>query len=609
MLKGKCYFCGREVTSGGGANHIKNCKNRLGIIEENKKIEGRYVEKMILLIKDKYIKDFWMYISIEKNAKLKDLDKFIRDVWVECCGHLSCFKIKDKIYGENRIADDIWNDYNGDLNMRIKNLVQIKNIFEYEYDFGSTTYITIKVIDEFSDIKTKNNIEILARNNEPIVKCNDCGEKAKYEFEDGYEGISKCLCDECIKNYDQSEDNYIEEIECANSPRFGICDYEAEKEDEMPYLALMESSGKHLKKLKENPEKYKEIKELLESFGDELKNEELKTAFIKLFEALKNAKWQSLERGKSNTTAAGIVHAILNVNRVFLNMMLLDEGVLDIQVKDIADYFNVSEGTVSKKSRDIRVFMDMEDGDEEWKVESIYKYTFFESGLDNNMHTDFDELFERLKERSNEELELLGDIYLNIENGNYKEAEKKLKRLLAHEEEKLGKKFIEENKGNFWLIPETREYMEIRVDYAEVLWNLGKRSESFEIDRGTLEFNPNDNQGVRDWAIFKAINLRDFDYAEKLFKDYEEDESTAMLLGKTLYNYSLGDMKKAKENAKLLKSHNPYIKDYIIEKKVSLEEPLFYGYGDENEAIITIIYAKDAINETLGFKKWSRENM
>lgn|GEM_PF-2109566 len=608
-MKGKCYFCGRELTSGGGANHIKNCKKRLGIIEENKKIEGRYAKKFILLIKDKYIKDFWMYISMGKNAKLKDLDKFIRDVWVECCGHLSCFKIKDKIYGESRIEDDIWNHYNGDLNIRIKNLVQIKNIFEYEYDFGSTTYITIKVIDEFSDIKTKNNIEILARNNEPIVKCSDCGEKAKYEFEDGYEGIRKCLCDKCIENYNQSEDNYIEEIECANSPRFGICDYEAEKEGEIPYLPLMESNGKHLKKLKENPEKYKEIKELLESFGDELKNEELKNAFIKLFEALKNAKWQSLERGKSTTIAAGIVHAILNVNRVFLNMILLDEGVLDIQVKDIADYFNVSEGTVSKKSRDIRVFMDMEDGDEEWKVESIYKYTFFESAINNNMHTDFNELFERLKETSNEELELLNDIYLNIENGNYKEAEKKLKELLTHEEDKLGKKFIEENKGHFWLIPETREYMEIRVDYAEVLWNLGKRNESLEVDKGTLELNPNDNQGVRDLAIFRAINLRDFDYAEKLFKDYEEDESSAMLLGKTLYNYSLGDMKKAKENVKLLKAHNPYIKDYIIERKIPLEEPLFYGYGDENEAIIAIIYAKDAINETLGFKKWARENM
>ena len=45
------------------------------------------------------------------------------------------------------------------------------------------------------------------------------------------------------------------------------------------------------------------------------------------------------------------------------------------------------------------------------------------------------------------------------------------------------------------------------------------------MDKGTLEPNPNDNQGVREWAVFKAINLRDFNYAEKSFKDYEEDES------------------------------------------------------------------------------------
>ncbi|GAA0122440.1 MAG: hypothetical protein KID00_14210 [Clostridium argentinense] len=620
-MKGKCYFCGREITSGGGANHIKNCKNRLSIIEKNNNIAGRNVEKFILLIKDKYIKDFWMYISMEKNAKLKDLDNFIRHVWVECCYHLSCFNIRNKTYGESRIEDGIWDDYDGNLNIKIKNLVQIKSIFEYEYDFGYTTYLTIKVIDEFSDIKTKNSIEILARNNEPTVKCSDCDKNAKYEFIDNDEGFKKYLCDECIKNYNQSEDNYLEEIEFTNSPRFGICDYEGEKEDEIPYLPLMESNGGKLKKLKENPERDKEIKDLLNNFGDKLKNEELKATFIKLFEALKYYNWQSLERGKSNTIAAGIVHAVLNVNRVFLNMMLLEKGNLDIRLKDIADYFNVSEGTLSKKSKDIRDFMDMEEGYEDWKVESIYKYTLFESEFrnnnnqylndefDNNFYGDFSEMVKRINKLTNKELELLGDIYFNIENENYKEAEPKMKEVLKREEEKLGENFIKENKGSFWLIYETREYMELRVDYAEVLWKLGKRNESLEMDKGTLELNPNDNQGVREWAVFKAINLRDFNYAEKLFKDYEEDESAAMLLGKTLYHYNLGDMEKAKQNAKKLKAYNPYIKDYIIGNKVDLEEPIFYGYGDENEAIISVIYGMDTINETLGFKKWIKENM
>jgi len=291
--------------------------------------------------------------------------------------------------------------------------------------------------------------------------------------------------------------------------------------------------------------------------------------------------------------------------------MLLEEGAIDIRVKDIADYFNVSEGTVSKKSRDIRVFMEMEEGDEEWKVESIYKYGIFEKTLKNyNLAEDFQELIENFMETDNENLQLLNDIYSDIENNNYKEAERKLKELLIYEEDKLGEKFIKENKGDFWLIPETREYMEMRVDYADVLWLSGKKNESLEVDKGTLELNPNDNQGVRDWAIFKAVNLRDFDYAKKLFKDYEEDRGATMLLGKILYNYSLGDMKKAKENAESLKDHNPYIKDYIIEKKrIPLEEPFFYGYGDENEAIIAMTYAKDAINETLGFKKWVKENM
>lgn len=37
----------------------------------------------------KYSKKYWLIIEVSENVTLKELDNFIRDIWVECCGHLS----------------------------------------------------------------------------------------------------------------------------------------------------------------------------------------------------------------------------------------------------------------------------------------------------------------------------------------------------------------------------------------------------------------------------------------------------------------------------------------------------------------------------------------
>ena len=45
------------------------------------------INKFILEISSEYNNDYWLYIAIDTNATLKDLDQFLRDVWLECCGH------------------------------------------------------------------------------------------------------------------------------------------------------------------------------------------------------------------------------------------------------------------------------------------------------------------------------------------------------------------------------------------------------------------------------------------------------------------------------------------------------------------------------------------
>ena len=36
---------------------------------------------------------YWLFLEMDHSAKLEDLDHFLRETWLECCGHLSTFTI------------------------------------------------------------------------------------------------------------------------------------------------------------------------------------------------------------------------------------------------------------------------------------------------------------------------------------------------------------------------------------------------------------------------------------------------------------------------------------------------------------------------------------
>ena len=35
----------------------------------------------------------WLHLEAPASVQLQLLDDFLRDLWLECCGHLSCFTI------------------------------------------------------------------------------------------------------------------------------------------------------------------------------------------------------------------------------------------------------------------------------------------------------------------------------------------------------------------------------------------------------------------------------------------------------------------------------------------------------------------------------------
>ncbi|NRT34983.1 SEC-C metal-binding domain-containing protein [Clostridium beijerinckii] len=186
-MQGRCYYCNKELTERTIKRHAKSCSVMKKSIEEKMNQAKEVREQFIISMKDKYNPSLYcIYVSIDAKLQLQHLDKFIRDIWVECCGHLSAFHIDEEIYHDN-------SDEQYEMNFYLKDVLNINKKFEYEYDFGSTTYLTLEVVDIIQVPSEFSQVEVIARNNPEEGKLN-------------------------------------------NSPRDGVCGYIGNKDSEKEYL-------------------------------------------------------------------------------------------------------------------------------------------------------------------------------------------------------------------------------------------------------------------------------------------------------------------------------------------------------------------------------------
>jgi hypothetical protein len=223
MTKGKCIFCGKLFTKRGITRHLQTCKNRLKELKEVKKLE-RTKTYFHLSIGTPYGNDYWMHIGIRGDTTLDKLDEFLRFEWVECCGHLSHFIIDDIFYED---SIEVWNDSlmgSVDMNVKIEDVLEVGKEFKYEYDYGSTTELILKVIDTYQD-NLLHDLVKFAVNEPPEFKCWVCGKPATnicteclYEVE--YE--KTLFCDECAEKHTKHEEFFLPVV---NSPRMGVCGY------------------------------------------------------------------------------------------------------------------------------------------------------------------------------------------------------------------------------------------------------------------------------------------------------------------------------------------------------------------------------------------------
>ena len=239
--EGVCVFCENTYTKSGIHRHLKK---HLEEEQMNHQSGTSYLVKIETESswgKTPYFLSLW----VDGNAHMKDLDDFLKKIWLECCGHMSSFtdpkkKIRrdfgfdffeaEELLQQGKITEyeALMEERNGEIPMRRK----VKKAFykglklTYDYDFGSTTSLEINIVEVYK-MKAPSGIVLLSRNEALDLKCDCCGkEKAtricSRGYYDGHE--EELFCDQCAKEHSNTCEHEVS-MKVINSPRMGVCAY------------------------------------------------------------------------------------------------------------------------------------------------------------------------------------------------------------------------------------------------------------------------------------------------------------------------------------------------------------------------------------------------
>ena len=197
---GTCALCGQVTTKAKMLGHLDACAP----IHD---VSGSARPLIRLRIDDAYDARYWIYLEMRAEAPLRQLDAFLRQLWLECCGHMSAFSADRRELSMGSAADIAFRS--------------VGTMFRYEYDFGSTTALSGHMLTGRVGATGRAPVRLLARNDPLLFACTECAAAATV------------VCPYCPENglfcstHAEAHEHATEEIylPVINSPRMGVCGY------------------------------------------------------------------------------------------------------------------------------------------------------------------------------------------------------------------------------------------------------------------------------------------------------------------------------------------------------------------------------------------------
>lgn len=176
-FKGTCALCGTTVDKRHSAAHHCTCA------PAHDPETGRPTDVVTLRVTAVGASEYWLDVEAEAGAALSKLDGFLRNIWLECCGHLSMFSVPPFRYPSSPSGmSGLLGRANAERSMRAK----IGEVFSrngqkgtYDYDFGSTTRLGIERTGSRLGRMGKQSVRLLVRNDPLAWTCGACGKPEK----------------------------------------------------------------------------------------------------------------------------------------------------------------------------------------------------------------------------------------------------------------------------------------------------------------------------------------------------------------------------------------------------------------------------------------------
>jgi hypothetical protein len=215
---GTCALCGAKSESSEMSRHLKACLAKQPAAKKPERL-------FHIAVEGADAPEYWMHIEVPARVTLEDLDGFLRDTWLECCGHLSAFEIGRKQYLPDEAVE-----HEGDesMDVALSDVLKPGMEFGHQYDFGSTTALALRVVAEYEGAppaRKDEPVRVLARNDPPEIECGKCGKPAVLVCPECMYDKMGWLCKACAKKHENECEGGEMMLPVVNSPRVGVCGY------------------------------------------------------------------------------------------------------------------------------------------------------------------------------------------------------------------------------------------------------------------------------------------------------------------------------------------------------------------------------------------------
>jgi len=217
LSDGTCLLCSGVFSRTVMTRHLRGCgQPKVGRSAAPRQSSGKDFH---LFVEGRYARAYWLHVAVPVEAPLGRLDDFLRRIWLECCGHLSAFSTGGRRYSLHPTEDFAERD----MRVSMDQVVEVGTKLLYEYDYGSTTELALKVVG-LRERETKAAVKLLARNQAPLIGCDRCrtGKQASQICTQCVNSGKGWLCEECAGAHACDRDTFLP---VANSPRAGVCGY------------------------------------------------------------------------------------------------------------------------------------------------------------------------------------------------------------------------------------------------------------------------------------------------------------------------------------------------------------------------------------------------